>query len=82
MEIKDLVKNSYLQQPQVIETIWTEALTTKALLLDKGLITLNEFEKKQVEMAGLLGAIIQTQVAELRRTSTKANVLLDTIESL
>jgi hypothetical protein len=63
-QLREKLVLSYLQKPEMIRFLLQDALAIKLLLLDKGLITVEEFDKFKAQAGEILNNQINNHIDE------------------
>lgn len=72
-----IASDAYYRKPEMVRFVLIENLALKSLLLEKGMITLEEFQKAREFAKNTLDIEVRRQLDEWRRNNPKENVLFE-----
>jgi transposase len=64
-----MVRETYLRQPEMVEFLLAENLALKSLLMEKGVLTPEEFKAHKEKAAAVLTGKVEAHVAAWKRTN-------------
>lgn len=76
-ELLNVLSDSYYTKPETARYLLIENVAIKALLFDKGLMTIEEYQKYIDQAQVLIEEKVKRQIEEWRKNNPKESVLFD-----
>ena len=76
-ELLNVLADSYYTKPETTRYLLVENIAIKALLFDKGLVTIEEYQKYIDQAQVLIEEKVKHQIEEWRKNNPKESVLFD-----